>query len=590
VTRWLHEVCAQGSVAARDEATAQAVAGLPGWDWPVLARAAALMQANRPGDAERFLAGAAPSGSGEVWFRWAAVLIAAARFPQAVAAFDEALRRGVPAGTASPWARAGALVGDSLLFRGIARQRLGQPEPARADFIAAVTHNPNDPRPRDALARLALQLGAPDAAREQFEAALTAAPGYVPARLGLALLNERAGRPQQAAEDYRAALGAAPRWRPARVRFGAALVASGAYAQAVEVLRAEAGSDDALGRTAGFHLGTALFASGDARGALAAWEAVGGEDLRPHIAMARDRVARAVLGSDPGAARVLWQRAMGEHPLPVYRAGLHEAALREAGVLLLMNRDVPEAREHAGKALEFAHRLYATDGAQRADRLEAMRRLAGGDGEAFAERPVDSSTSLRERCHVLAGLVLAGRSGQAASALALVPREHAGDAMPSRLRALVAEGNGDWRLALDGHLRALIAPAPTPPEATAAGACGGCGRESGPVFRVAESASPRCLVCLRTGLAAVLECARRAGAVGEVEPVFAAWTDALGDAARRGGRRCVAGVAARGVRGLRRRAGVADGAEPGGAFGGAAAAGRAGSASGPGHACGGGSA
>jgi len=535
VSQWLQQACSQGSIAARDDATAQVVAGLPGWEWPALARASVLMQANRRGDAERFLAGAAPSGSGEVWFRWAAVLITAGRFPQALAAFDEALRRGAPTetatgpGTGSPWARGGALVGDSLLFRGIAKQRMNQPEAARGDFIAAVNHNPNDPRPRDAMARLALQHGAPEIAREQFEAALAAAPSYGPARLGLALLNEREGRASQAAEDYRAALALAPRWRPARVRFGAALVAAGAYGQAVEVLRPEAGSDDALGRAAAFHLGAALLASGDARGALAQWEAVGGDDLRPHVALARDRVARSVLGSDPGAARVLWQRAMSEHPLPGYRGALHEAALREAAVLLLVGRDVPEARERAGKALEFARMLYATDGTQRVDRLQAMLSLATGDAGAVATH-VDSSASVRDRCHALAGLVLTDRFRQAASPLALIPQEHAGEAMPARLRALVAERGGEWRLALESHLRSLTSPAPSGPTLTLVSACGGCGRENGAVFAVAESASPRCVACLRVGLAAVLDCARRAGAVVEAEPVFTQWSEALGDA------------------------------------------------------------
>ena len=535
VSQWLQQACSQGSIAARDDATAQVVAGLPGWDWPVLARASVLMQANRRGDAERFLAGAAPSGSGEVWFRWAAVLITAGRFPQALAAFDEALRRGAPTetgtgpGTGSLWARGAALVGDSLLFRGIARQRMNQPEAAQGDFVAAVNHNPNDPRPRDALARLALQHGALEVAREQFEAALAACASYGPARLGLALLSEREGRPGQAAEDYRAALALAPRWRPARVRFGATLVASGAYGQAVEVLRPEAGSDDALGRAAAFHLGAALLASGDARGALAQWEAVGGDDLRPHVALARDRVARAVLGSDPGAARVLWQRAMGEHPLPGYRGALHEAALREAAVLLLVGRDAPEARERAGKALEFARMLYATDGTQRVDRLQAMLSLATGDAAAVATQ-VDSSASVRDRCHALAGLVLTDRIREAASPLALIPQEHAGEAMPARLRALVAERGGEWRLALESHLRSLISPAPVGPTGTLVSACGGCGRENGAVFAVAESASPRCVACLRVGLAAVLDCARRAGAVVEVEPVFTAWSEALGDA------------------------------------------------------------
>ena len=539
VAGWLQHVCGQGSIASRDDATAQAVAGLPGWDWPVLARASVLMQANRRGEAERFLAGAAPSGSGEVWFRWAAVLLAAGRFPQAVTAFDEALRRGAPADAASvagpgghsPWARGGALVGDSLLFRGISRQRLLQSEAAQADFAAAVNHNPKDPRPRDALARLALQLGARDVAREQFEAALTAAPSYVPARLGLALLNEWAGRPSQAAEDYRAALALAPRWRPARVRLGAALVAAGGHTQAAEVLRADAGAEDALGRAAAFHLGAALFASGDARGALGQWEAVGGDDLKPHVAMARDRVARAVLGADPGTARVLWQRALSEHPLPPYRGALHEAALRETAVLLLVGRDVPEARERAGKALDFARLLYASDGTQRTDRLQAMLALANGDVQAEAAAQVESSASVRERCHALAGMILQDHTRQAATGLALIPQERAGEAMPSRLRALVAERTGDWRLALDAHIRSLTSPAPAEAAAALVSACGGCGRENGPVFAVEESASARCVTCLRTGLAAVLDCARRAGAVADIEQVFTEWTEALGDAA-----------------------------------------------------------
>ena len=533
VTGWLQQVCGEGPVVARDAATEEVAAGLPGVDWPVLARAAVLMQANRRADAEQFLAGAAPSGSGEVWFRWAAVLFAAGRFPQAVAAFDEALRRGVPAGTEpSPWARGAALVGDGLLFRGLAKQRLGQMEGAQADLIAAVNHNPNDPRPRDAIARLALQVGAQDVAREQFEAALTAAPSYVPARLGLALLHEHAGRTQQAAEDYRAALNSAPRWRPARVRFGAVLAAAGASAQAAEVLRPEAGTDDALGRSAAFHLGLALFTSGDARGALERWEAVGGEDVKPHVALARDRVARGVLGTDPAAARVLWQRAMADYPMPAYRGALREATLREAAVVLLMGRDVPEARERVGKALEFARMLSPADDVRRLERLWSILRLADGDFSALPEQ-VEADASIRDRCHAAAGLLLAGRERDAERVLALVASEPARGAMPARLRALVAERSGEWRIALDHHLRALTAPSPDP--AAAPGACGGCGRETGPVYRVEDSASPRCMTCVASGLAGALDSARRVEAVDEIEPVFAAWTGALGDAAHAAG-------------------------------------------------------
>ncbi|HET9168223.1 MAG TPA: hypothetical protein VFN97_02270 [Actinospica sp.] len=530
VTAWLQRACGEGPIAARDDASAEAVPGLPGADWPVLARAQVLMQANRIGDAERFLAGAAPSGSGEVWFRWAAVLFTAGRFPQAVTAFDEALRRGAPT-ESSTWSRGAALVGDSLLFRGLAKQRLGQTEGAQADLVAAVNHNPNDPRPRDAIARLALHLGAEDVAREQFEAALTIAPQYVPARLGMALLHERAGRAQQAADDYRAALATAPRWRPARVRFGAMLAASGAAQQAVDVLRPEAGSDDALGRSAAFHLGIALLAAGDERGALERWEAIGGEDVRPHVALARDRVARTVITTDPAAARVLWQRAMSEHPMPPYRAALREATLREAALVLLMGRDVPEARERVGKALEFARMLSAGGEDRRVEDLTALLALANGDPGTPPDH-VEADAPLRERCHAAACYLLAGRTRDAERVIALVPTDHARDAMPARIRAVIAERATEWRIALDWHLRSLTSPAPTDALTTPPNACGGCGRETGPVYLVEESRSGRCTACLRATLAAVTDCARRAGAIEEVEPVFAAWTSALGEAAQ----------------------------------------------------------
>ncbi|MBR7831163.1 hypothetical protein KDK95_32960 [Actinospica sp. MGRD01-02] len=531
VTGWLARLCGEGPIPARDAASAETVAGLPGVDWPVLARAQVLMQANRIGDAERFLAGTAPAGSGEVWFRWAAVLYTGGRFPQAVTAFDEALRRGAPAGVEpSRWSRGAALVGDALLFRGLAKQRLGQPEAAQADLVAAVNHNPNDPRPRDAIARLALQLGAEEVAREQFEAALSVAASYAPARLGLALLHERAGRAKQAAEDYRLALAIAPRWRPARVRYGAMLAASGQAAQAVEVLRPEAGSDDVLGRSAGFHLGLALIAAGDERGALERWEAIGGEDLKAHLALARDRVARTVAGADPAAARVLWQRAMSEYPMPAYRAALREATLREAALVLLMGRDFPEARERVGKALEFA-RMLAPDDLARVEQLTGLLGFANGD-PGLAPEHIEADSALRDRCHAAASMLLAGRDRDAERTLALVAREHAHDAAPARLRAVIAERAGEWRIALDWHLRSLTSPAPTDALTTPPTACGGCGRETGPVYLVDESRSGRCTACVRTTLGAVLECARRAGALDEVEPVFAAWFDALGEAAQ----------------------------------------------------------
>ena len=164
------------------------------------------------------------------------------------------------------------------------------------------------------------------------------------------------------------------------------------------------------------------------------------------------------------------------------------------------------------------------------ERLTALLRLAGGDASLVPDH-VDAEAPLRDRCHTAAALLLAGRDRDAERVLALVDREHARDAMPARLRAVLAERSGEWRIALDWHLRSLTAAAPTDPLTTPPGACGGCGRETGPVYLVEESRSGRCTSCVRSSLAAVLDCARRASAVGEVEPVFAAWTDTLGDAA-----------------------------------------------------------
>ncbi|MFE6502755.1 hypothetical protein, partial [Kitasatospora sp. NPDC057738] len=202
---WLQHRCREGAPDQREHVTAAALAALPGRDWPVLARAALLCATDRAADAEALLAAAAPTGSGELWFRWGAQLYTLHRDRPAVTAFDEALRRGP--GEPSPWGRGPALRTDSLLFRGLARQRLGATEEAWADLAAAAGESPTDPRPRYALGRLALLLGADEPAREQFTAALTVRPDFAPARFGLALVHERAERPAEAAADYRAGLG-----------------------------------------------------------------------------------------------------------------------------------------------------------------------------------------------------------------------------------------------------------------------------------------------------------------------------------------------------------------------------------------------
>ncbi|MEE1822254.1 hypothetical protein PUR61_08610 [Streptomyces sp. BE20] len=354
---WLQRLCREGTPEWRETATAQAMAALPNREWPVLARAALLRAlADRAAETEPLLAAAAPGGSGELWFRWGTQLYALHQDTPAVAALDEALRRGP--GETSPWSRGAALRAEILLFRGLAQQRLGDTGAAWADLNAAATEAPADPRPRYALGRLALLLGADDRAQEQFAAALAARPSFAPARLGLALVHERAGHPAEAAVDYQAALALTPGWRPARVRLGAALLAAGRTAEAEPLLRAESGTDSRWGQIAAFHHGLALARTGDPAGALERWEPLRAADLLDRLALLRDRLARERLATDPVAARELWQRAAADDPAaPGYPVALAEAALREAAHLLVTGRDRAEDRDRAGAALDLADSL-----------------------------------------------------------------------------------------------------------------------------------------------------------------------------------------------------------------------------------------
>ncbi|MEV7770703.1 hypothetical protein [Kitasatospora sp. NPDC086791] len=577
---WLQGRCREGDAGRREDATVRALAALPGRDWPVLARAALLRETDRTVEAEALLAATAPGGSGELWFRWGAQLYTLHRDEPAVAAFDEALRRGP--GEPSPWGRGPALRTDSLLFRGLARQRLGATGAAWSDLAAAAVETSTDPRPRYALGRLALLLGADDQAREQFTAALTLQPAHAPARFGLALVHERAERPAEAAADYRAGLGHAPDWRPARVRLGAALLAAGRTAEAEPLLRAEAeplprteagprprteaeplrradGSATEPGsrwtRIATFHHGLALARTDDPAGALARWETLDDEELRERRALARDRLARTRLATDPGAARELWQRATAEHPAaPGYRAALREAALREAAHLLVTGRDRPEARQRATAALALADTLPGAL-TRRQARLRAALALAE-DAPGTVTTLLDAAGGLRDRYHLATVSLLADRPARTIALLG--PPDPAGDPATARLRALLAERAGNWAAALDWYRNFLTAPAAGTPAAAAAGtagaagatepagdcavcdrtgtvtgACGGCGREAcADHLHTPEGArSPRCVRCAGPALRAVLDCARRVGTPEQAEPVLAAWAAALGDSA-----------------------------------------------------------
>ncbi|WP_033333690.1 MULTISPECIES: hypothetical protein [Streptomyces] len=538
---WLQHRCRTGAVGQREDTTARALAALPGRDWPVLARAALLRDTDRAAEAEALLAATAPGGSGELWFRWGAQLYTLHRDEPAVTAFDEALRRGP--GEPSPWGRGPALRTDTLLFRGLARQRLGATGPAWSDLAAATVETPTDPRPRYALGRLALLLGADDQAREQFTAALTVQPSFAPARFGLALVHERAERPVEAAADYRTGLGHAPDWRPARIRLGAALLAAGQPAEAEPVLRAEADTEPGTRWTtiAAFHHGLALARTDDPAGALARWEPLDDEDLRERRALARDRLARTRLAADPAAARELWQRAAAEHPAaPGYRAALREAALREAAHLLVTGRDRPEQRERATAALALADTLPGAL-THRQARLRAALALADGTPEPVTAL-LDAGSGLRDRYHLAAVALLAGRPAQTIALLG--PPDPAGDPATARLRALLAERAGNWAVALDWYRHFLTAGAVTAQpvgdravadcavcDRPACGACGGCGREActDHLHTPEGAGSPRCVRCTGPALRAVLDCARRAGTPEQAEPVLAGWAAALGD-------------------------------------------------------------
>ncbi|MEE1782063.1 hypothetical protein PUR71_03820 [Streptomyces sp. SP17BM10] len=521
---WLQRLCHDGPPEQRDTATTEALAALPGRDWPVLARAAVLRGTERAEEAESLLAAAAPGGGGELWFRWGAQLFALRRDAPAVAAFDEALRRAP--GEAYRWSRGPALRAESLLFRGLARQRLGETDAAWADFQAAAGEASWDPRPRYALGRLALLLGADDQAQEQFGAALAAQPAFAPARFGLALVHERAARAAEAAADYRAGLDLAPDWRPARVRLGAALLAAGRTAEAEPLLRAETGDDSRWGRIAGFHHGLACFRSGDPTGALTAFERLRDDDLRTWLAVVRDRLARKSLATDPAEARELWQRAAADDPhAPGYRPALREAALREAAHLLVTGRDRPEARTRAAEALALADGLPGTVGA-RQGRLRAALALAGGSTEGLPGL-LDAHAGPRDRYHLAAAALLAGRPVQTVALLAPLEPDPAGDPAVARLRAALAERAGNWATALEWHRHFLAAPAPrvaapaagagavpVPRAASgavpvvpsvgcavcgrpASGVCGGCGRETCGVHseRAGAAEAPRCTGC-----------------------------------------------------------------------------------------------
>ncbi|WP_030273873.1 hypothetical protein [Streptomyces sp. NRRL B-24484] len=552
VLDWLQRRCRDAAAAERDGATAAALKALPGRDWPVLARSAFLRDAGRPGEAEAVLLAAAPGGSGELWFRHGARLHGAGRNDEAVEAFGRAVERGT--GEPSPWARGASLRAEALLFRGLARQFLGDHAGAGTDLADAAAAAPADPRTHYALGRLALLLDRDDEAHGHFTAAQAAQPGHTPSRLGLALLHERAGRPAEAAAGYRTALEAYPHWQPAKVRLGAALLAAGRTGEAEPLLRTEAGAGHPWSPAAAFHLGLALARGGDPEGAVEHWEPLrdpGLPALPALLSGQRDVLARRLLDADPGAARALWQQAVLDTPdEPGLRRSLREAALREAAHLLLTRRDDPQALEDAANALALAGSpASGGDGpaaSAREGRLRAALALARGSADGPDALPADADGP-RDLYHRASGGLLAGRAVRTVALLAPVEPDPAGDPALAQLRALLAERAGNHAGAVDwyrSHLANPADPAPaaargggcaaahdTPCDRAAEDACGGCGREGCDthLYRLQSDGSPRCSRCAERSLLAVLDCALRAGLPQEGERTLAAWAAVLGD-------------------------------------------------------------
>ncbi len=456
---WLQRACSTGPTAQREATARAALAALPGVDWPVLALTTMLRRDGRVKEAEDQLAAAVPGGSGELWFRWGIQLSTLLRYDDAIAAYDEAFRRGT--GPASPWSRGAWLRPEALLFRGLAHQQMARTDQAETDLRTASQYAPQDPRIHYSLGRLAVQLGSDDLAWNHFSNSLAVEAAFAPARLGLALLREQAGRPAEAIAHYQAALRHDAHSRAARIRLGAVLLAAGRRKEAQGLLEPESGQSTYWGGMATFHYGLAQLRANHPADAIDTWDRLGTSELRDWKAVARDREARKRLGYDPTAARLQWQIAYLDSPDVIeHRTALREAALREAAWMLMSGREIADNREKAAVALDLAASLPVGGGDDRdglrgrQNRLRGLVDLAGGstsDLETF----LDPAGRMRDRCHLAVAALLDDRIEQAETLLAELPDDPDCDPAVARARALYAERTGHWYDAVRWYQRFL---------------------------------------------------------------------------------------------------------------------------------------
>ena len=548
------------------------LAAVPGLEWAVLARSAALRAQGRPAEAEAVLqtatkAGSTGStGSAELWFRFGVSLARQGRHRDAAQALDEAARR--PPAEPSPWSLDGRLNREIPLQRGIAHREAGDHRQARSDLDAAVQHGPDDPRTHYARGVLAVAEQDDATAAGCFTAALRADADYPPARFGLGLLAERAADHAAAAGHYRAGLARRPDWTPGRSRLGAALIAAGEPGQGLQAL------DGIRTAEAEHHRGLAHAATGDLAAAVGPW---GGLEQTPAVARnllaARDGLARRALAAgDHAQARELWENCRPGRPDGTHwQTLITEATLREGATALLARR--PDA-DGTQRLLLLAADADPDD--PRAPHLLAALALTRGEPAAAVDllQPLAARRSLtpRGRYHLALARLLLGRPALAISLLVADPADGtrptgpspaAGpdpvsdtapqDAAEAVLRGALAARAGRWAVAAGLYAHALdVAPVTGPetlplplPCAAAEGCpaqatvhCGQCGRPACPAHAAqpppsgGRPPSARCGDCLAAVTAALLDAARRAGDPATAEEALTRWAPASGAARR----------------------------------------------------------
>ncbi len=550
-----------GEAAALAQRVLRAV---PGLEWAVLARSAALRALDRPAEAEAVLRAAATTGSAELWFRLGTVLARQGRHGDAVQALDEAGRR--PPAAPSPWSLDGRLKHEIPLQRGIAHRETGDHRQARADLDAAVGQAPDDPRTHYARGVLAVAEQDDATAGGCFEAALRADPDHAPARFGLGLLAERAADHAGAAAHYRAGLAHRPDWTAGRVRLGAALIAAAEPGQGLQAL------DGIRTPDAEHHRGLARAATGDLAAAAGHWTAL---DRTPavarNLAAARDGLARRALAAgDHARARELWESCRPHRPGGApWQTLITEATLREGATALLARAADVEATE---RLLRLAADADPDD--PRAPHLLAALALTRGDPATAVEllQPQAARRALtpRGRYHLALARLLLGRPALAISLLAGEPSpagpsvgadvapEVAPDAAPDDpaqavLRGALAARAGRWAVAaaryaqsldIDIDLGTLPEPFPAPLTCATDGCpapgavhCGQCGRPACPehAARLPRPGGPpsvRCGSCLPPVTAALLDAARRADEPAAAEEPLTRWAPASAVARR----------------------------------------------------------